>query len=263
MITQDDLKNWQTNDYIDKIVLHSIAMLSSLTLKETKDFNLIIKTYSAELLSETSYMRTYIEFVMDNLSTLQQDLYLPEIIDNNASVRNTTFNALSIANLQLIISKVAASLTEIKGMIEKSYDLPENSLSIYTDQNIEQGINFVNEKATSSIALKYYEGKVLLRNTVSLFENFSTAKNYYDDTDFSGQYSFIDKLNYLLDTSSSVMQNKLLINSVTEELIDSALAVFCSYEEYSFPDKQSVDLFLSQKYSKIKEDIITALKNHI
>jgi hypothetical protein len=263
MLTQNDLLNWEKNDYLDKVILHSIAMLNSLTLTEIKEFDLIMKTYSAELLSEISYMRTYIDFVMDNLSTLQQDLYLPDIIDNNANVRNITFNALSMANLQLVISKVAASLTDIKGKIEDVYDLPSDSLSIYSDQNVEQGINFVEEKTKSPAALKYYEGKVFLRKTVSLFEDFSVTKNYYDEADFSGQYSFVDKLNYLLNLSSIIMQNKLSVNSTTEELMDSALTVFCTYDEYNFVDRQSIDLFLSRNYSKIKEDIIVALKNHL
>lgn len=263
MISQNDLNNWEANDYLDTVILHSIAILSSLTLDEVKELDLIMKKYSAEILSEVSYLRTYIDFVMDNITTLQQDLYLPEIIDNNADVRNVTFNALSIANLQMLISKVGTDLTETKGKIEASYDLPADSLSIYTDANIEEGINFTEEKATSPIILKYYEGKVFLRKTVSLFEDFSATKKYYDEADLSGQHSFVDKLSSILDTNGALMQSKMLVNTTTEEIIDACLVTFCVYLEYDFDSPQSVELFLSRIYSKIKEDIITALKNHL
>lgn len=263
MISRSDLTNWETNDYLDKVILHSIAILSSLTLSETKELDVIMKKYSCEILSEISYLSTYIEFVMDNLTTLQQDMYLPEIIDNNANVRNITFDALFIANYQALINKFTSNLSIIKDKIEKSYDLSVDSLSMYTDANIEQGINFVQTKSTMPMNLKYYEGKVFLRKMVSLFEDFSATKNYYDDADYSGQYSFIDKFNSILDNNVTAMQTKILLNSVIEEIIDSCLVTFKTYIEYGFPTRESVDLFLNRKYSKIKEDIIKALKNNL
>lgn len=263
MITRDDLTNWETNDYLDKVILHSVAILNSLTLNEIKELDTIMKKYSVEILSEISYFKTYIGFVMDNFATIQQDVYLPEIINDMSNVRNITYDALSIANYQILISKVAASTTFTKDKIEKAYDLPVDSLSIYTDANIEQGINFVEAKSNSPVSLKYYEGKVFLRRLVSIFEDFSATKNYYDDADFSGQYSFVDKFGSILDGHANLMQNKVLLNSTIEEIIDSCLVTLITYEEYGFTSKESIDLFLNRKYSKIKEDVVTALKNHL
>jgi hypothetical protein len=59
------------------------------------------------------------------------------------------------------------------------------------------------------------------------------------------------------------MQNKVLLNSTIEEIIDSCLVTLITYEEYGFTSKESIDLFLNRKYSKIKEDVVTALKNHL
>jgi hypothetical protein len=194
---------------------------------------------------------------------MQRDIYIKTILDSIEDIRHTTFDALSVNELQVLINTMVATLDKSKVALESAYDLPTNSISIYNDANIEQGIDYENKKNDSPIILKYYEGKLFFKKVVSIVEDFTVTKSLYDDIDFSEQYSFVDKFSNVLDRNTNAMQNKILLNNKLDEIIDSCTVAESVFAEYALTSRQSKDLFLGRKYSKIREDILIALKNHL
>lgn len=261
MITLNDANT--DNIHLNTCITGSIPLINLFSLNMIGQLRLIAVNYNAEILSTVSLMDTQMRLMLDNFTTIQNDMFVSTIMNNIMNSRNINMNALSIISLQTIIDAAVNNLSELKTKIEDTYHIQQNSLSIYSDLNSESGINYLDEKSNSPIIFNYYEGKVLLKKIISLISGSATIHTKYNDNEQSLGYSFIDKSNNTLDSLTKEMQQKILLSDSLEEIVDSCTVASATIQKYDLQTQAEADLFLSRKYSIIKENVIIALREYL
>jgi hypothetical protein len=261
MIIRQDVSGAFISPYVEKCIVYSIPIINSLSLSNIKSFYTLIVNYHARILSDISLYKLYASLMMHNFTNIQRDAYLLNVIDNLLDIRKTTKETLNIQDVQRISKIMHEKLSDLRVKIEDFYQIPRNSLTLFEDIPVEVTLNYNELKYKSPTVFNFYEGRVLYKEVLSLMTDFAVNKGIYEDHNLSSKFSFIDKFNNVLLYITKEINHKLNTDDFLEKLGDSCNIAQKVVSHYGIFTQTSIDLFLGREYSKIKEDIITALKN--
>lgn len=256
-----DIISEPNSDYANRMITNSIATLGSISYSKMIELRQLMTVYISEILSEISLHTAKTNILIHSFAKIQDEEYLQRVYEDMLDIKHTSNDVIQIDTLQLITQDIENNLNNIRSKIEDTYELSENSISIYNDDPVENGIDYTVLKFSSPIIFKYYEGKILFRKITDFTKIISDVKNENEsDVETIGN-TYLGKLTRILENSSNAIQKKLELRSLSAEIKDIVLIAKSTYDYYDLGVSNKLDLFLGRSYEKIKDDIIEVIEN--
>jgi hypothetical protein len=245
----------QQQEYFDTCITNAIPIIRCLSLNDIQELRVMVNKHNAEILSAISNTSKSISIMLHNFTNIQQGVNIPEMQKSILDFKFASLDASAIDRLQTKINSIVSALQNIRISIEQMYSIPIGSLSLYTYDDLEAGIDFSVEKNRVPIVLAFYEGRIVLKNIISLVQMFLSSGKDYNTKRSTLSSTLQDKPNKALLQYKDILRQQISESQSVEQLSDACFLAMITYTDCHLVSRTAVDIFVNRKYDLIREDI--------